>query len=201
MRDVTLTDLERVGADADEAERDVVLQMDEDAFKAFYDRNARALWAYLSRLSGDRQHADDLLQETFYRFLRSGASYDSDQHRRNALFQIATNLVRDSRRRRLTSPALVPAGDEGHADTTDTGVEARAGTRADLRRALSHLRPRDRALLWLAYAHGSSHSEIAATLGVRPGSIKLMLFRARRRLAARLLGVDGSTPLDGGSRG
>ena len=201
MRDVTFTDLERVGADADQAERDVALQMDEDAFKAFYDRNARALWAYLSRVSGDRQRADDLLQETFYRFLRSGSSYESDQHRRNALFQIATNLVRDSRRRRMTSPTTVPTGDDGHEVAADTGMEARAGARTDLRRALSHLRQRDRALLWLAYAHGSSHREIAAALGLRPGSVKLMLFRARRRLADRLRGGDSTTPSEGGSRG
>jgi RNA polymerase sigma-70 factor (ECF subfamily) len=41
-------------------------------------------------------------------------------------------------------------------------------------------------MLWLAYAQGSSHEEIAGILGLRPGSIKLMLFRARRRLAALL---------------
>jgi RNA polymerase sigma-70 factor, ECF subfamily len=51
---------------------------------------------------------------------------------------------------------------------------------------MAHLKPRERALLWLAYAQGSSHREIAASLGVRAGSIKLLLFRARRRLAALL---------------
>jgi RNA polymerase sigma-70 factor (ECF subfamily) len=201
MHDVTLTDLERVGADADEAERDVALQMDEDAFKAFYDRNVRALWAYLSRVSGDRQLADDLLQETFYRFLRSGASYESDQHRRNALFQIATNLVRDSHRRTLSRPLTISSSHESFDASADEGAEARAGARTDLRRALSRLRPRDRALLWLAYAHGSSHREIAAALGLRRGSIKLMLFRARRRLASLLLGVNGDPPSEGGARG
>jgi RNA polymerase sigma-70 factor (ECF subfamily) len=201
MHDVTLTDLERVGTDADEAERDVPLQMDEDAFKAFYDRNARALWAYVSRVSGDRQLADDLLQETFYRFLRSGSSYESDQHRRNALFQIATNLVRDSRRRRSSGPVTVSSSHEAPEAASDTGAEARAGARTDVKRALSRLRQRDRALLWLAYAHGSSHREIATTLGVRTGSVKLMLFRARRRLASLLLGVNGDSPSEGGSRG
>ena len=201
MRDVTLTDLERAGADAVEAAQDVVLQMDEDAFKAFYDRNARALWAYVSRVSGDRQLADDLLQETFYRFLRSGSRYESDQHRRNALFQIATNLVRDTRRRRSSSPVTVSSSDDGPETATDGGAEARAGARTDFRRAFSLLRHRDRALLWLAYAHGSSHREIAARLGLRPGSVKLMLFRARRRLAALLQGVNGDSSSEGGSRG
>ena len=49
---------------------------------------------------------------------------------------------------------------------------------------MTHLKPRERALLWLAYAQGSSHKEIAESLGLRTASVKLLLFRARRRLAA-----------------
>ena len=55
--------------------------------------------------------------------------------------------------------------------------------RTDLRRAMARLRPRERALLWLAYAQEHPHAEIAVTLGVETGSVKLLLFRARRRLA------------------
>ena len=51
--------------------------MDEATFRAFYDRTARGIWAYLARVSGDRQIADDLLQETFYRFLRADSDYTS----------------------------------------------------------------------------------------------------------------------------
>ena len=51
---------------------------------------------------------------------------------------------------------------------------------------MSTLRPRDRAMLWLAYAHGSTHDEIAGVIGVKTGSVKLMLFRARQRLADKL---------------
>ena len=58
--------------------------------------------------------------------------------------------------------------------------------RADVRRAMGRLKPRERALLWLAYAQGSSHSEIADVLGLKTSSIKLLLFRARRKLAAML---------------
>jgi RNA polymerase sigma-70 factor (ECF subfamily) len=47
---------------------------------------------------------------------------------------------------------------------------------------------RDRELLWLAYAQGSSHREIADSLGLKTASIKLLLFRARRRLAKLLRG-------------
>ncbi len=44
------------------------------------------------------------------------------------------------------------------------------------------LNPRERALLWLAYVEGENHQEIAASLGLGRGSIKVLLFRAKRRL-------------------
>ena len=52
----------------------------------------------------------------------------------------------------------------------------------DVARTFADLAPRDRALLWLAYVEGETHEEMAASLGVRRGSIKVLLFRARRRL-------------------
>jgi RNA polymerase sigma-70 factor (ECF subfamily) len=173
-------------------EADDTLQMDEEAFRALYDRTARGLWAYLSRMTGDAQLADDLLQETYYRFLRASASYESDEHRLHYLFRIATNLVRDGHRRRHgVQQVALPEG-EGPADARAGDVAARADERADVRRALSRLKTRERKLLWLAYAEGSSHKEIAGALGLTPGSVKMLLFRARRKLA-RLLGVEGAT--------
>ena len=54
---------------------------------------------------------------------------------------------------------------------------------------MARLRPRDRALLWLAYAQEQPHVEIAEVLGVKTGSVKLLLFRARRKMAALLRGA------------
>jgi RNA polymerase sigma-70 factor (ECF subfamily) len=187
MREVTLTDVERLQAQA--ADADVAFEMDEEAFRAFYDRTARLLWAYLSRISGNAATADDLLQETYYRFLRARVPHESDAHRRHYLFRIATNLVHDSRRRRAASPD--PDGREC-AELPAPGDEAAsAQQRTDLGRAMARLRPRERELLWLAYVHGSTHREIGDTLGLKTGSIKLLLFRARRRLANLLRGADG----------
>lgn len=184
MRELTLADVEQLRAEASDTA--VALEMDEEAFRAFYDRTARILRAYLSRVTGDGQLADDLLQETYYRFLRARSEYESEAHRRNSLFRIASNLVRDHFRRRRTRPTLVATADEGLLAAPSTADAADRG--ADVRRALGRLRPRDRELLWLAYAQGSSHREIAEFLGLKAGSIKLLLFRARRRLAALLRG-------------
>src|SRR5215207_3585324 len=94
VADATFLDVARLQGQADAA--DVALAMDEDAFRAFYDRTSGALWGYLSRISGDRQIADDLLQESYYRLLKSAVAFESENHRRNYLYRIATNLVRDA---------------------------------------------------------------------------------------------------------
>jgi RNA polymerase sigma-70 factor (ECF subfamily) len=188
MRDLTITEIERLRAE--ESDRAVALEMDEEAFRGFYDRTARTLRAYLARVTGDAALADDLLQEAYFRFLRARGNYEGEAHRRNALFRIATNLVYDSRRRARVAPPLVVTEQE----IADRRGEAVSTERAsDLRRAMSHLKPRERALLWLAYAQGSSHKEIAQSLGLRTGSVKLLLFRARRRLAALLGGAHQET--------
>ena len=168
--------------------------MDEDTFRAFYERTARGVWAYLARVTGDRQLADDLLQEAYYRFLRANATHDTETHRRNSLYRIATNLARDARRRSLTRPALILAGND--IESAPSGSQSGAAERiADCTRAMAQLQPRERAMLWLAYAEGASHREIAAILGLSTASLKPLLFRARRRLAALLGAVsDGSQP-------
>ena len=189
-RDVTLTDVERLDRVAARAVE--TLQMDEDTFRAFYDRTARPVWVYLARITGDRALADDLLQESYYRFLRAERSFDSESHRRNYLYRIATNLAHDRHRsRRGVVSVPLPAEHERSALASGDDVAGDAERRTDLGRAMAQLKPREREMLWLAYAQGSSHEEIAETLGLRRASIKMLLFRARRRLAALLTGQPG----------
>jgi RNA polymerase sigma-70 factor (ECF subfamily) len=172
---MTLTDIECIGA-LDEAERS--FQMDEEAFRGFYELTARPVWVYLARTTGDSRLADDLLQETYYRFLRARVSFTSDDHRRYYLFRIATNLARDHFRQ-PHAPAKAIAGDV----PGDVRADERAAVRIDVTRAMERLKPRERSILWLAYAQGWSHDEIATTLGLKPASLKTLLYRARRRLA------------------
>jgi RNA polymerase sigma-70 factor (ECF subfamily) len=188
---MTLTDIERIGA-FEAAER--TFQMDEEAFRAFYELTARSLWAYLARATGDPRLADDLLQEAYYRFLRARVTFESDEHRRHYLFRIAINLVHDHRRRPTAERSLdaVPAA----ADAAHGRLDDRSAARIDVARAMGRLKPRDRSMLWLAYAQGWSHEEIARALGLRTASLKCLLYRARRRLAALLGAPDGPRPKD-----
>jgi RNA polymerase sigma-70 factor, ECF subfamily len=196
MHEFTFTDVDRLHA----GEADEAFAMDEDAFRAFYDRTARPVWAYLSRLTGDVHLADDLLQETYYRFLRTSRTFDSEAHRRNYLFRIATNLVRDGQRRHRVELVPLPEDHLDAAPRTADDPAAGAARRADLTRAMARLTARERELLWLAYAQGSSHEEIAESLGLKTASIKMLLFRARRRMAELLGGGSRRAAAPGAPR-
>jgi len=186
LRDLAFADARANALDA--AAIDVPFQMDEETFRGFYERTSRGLWGYLNRLTHNRSVADDLLQDAYYRLLRADVVFESEAHRRRYLYRIATNLVRDGVRRDRVRPPVVV-----HDELNDPGTrppESVLHDRLDLTQAMSQLARRDRAMLLLAYANGSTHEEIAAVVGVKTASIKPLLFRARRRLA-ELLGRKG----------
>lgn len=158
--------------------------MSDDEFCSFYQRTARPLWAYLSRITGDPHQADDVLQEAYYRLYRAAAQYESESHRRNSLFQIATNLVRDAARRGKRYEEVELAAN----DAMESRLDHQTAAKTDVSRAMEKLAPVQREMLWLAYAEGASHDEIAEILGLRAISVRTLLLRARRKLAAILTG-------------
>jgi len=192
MSGLVLSELERLAA-LEEAER--TFPMTEEEFRAFYELTSRPVWVYLTRMTGDSRLADDLLQEAYYRLLRTKATFESDDHRRNYLYRIATNLVHDQRRRPRADREPLEDAERQPAPESLTGSESRAARRIDLARAMARMKPRERSMLWLAYAHGCSHEEIAEVLGLKTSSLKALLHRARRRLAGFLTPAgDGGTP-------
>jgi RNA polymerase sigma-70 factor (ECF subfamily) len=183
MSGAVLTELERLAA-LEAAER--TFPMTEEEFREFYELTSRPVWVYLTRMTGDSRVADDLLQEAYYRLLRSKTTFESDDHRRNYLYRIATNLVHDQRRRPRADREPLLDAEREPAPESVAGSESRAARRIDLARAMARMKPRERSMLWLAYAHGCSHEEIAEVLGLKTSSLKALLHRARRRLAGFL---------------
>jgi len=158
-------------------------RMDGDAFAGFYQRSARPLWAYLARVSGDQSLADDLMQESYIRFLcaaRPPRLEDGEVASRRYLFRIATNLMRDHWRRPHSS-SIEELPEELFATQPN-----QSDSQALLSPALRLMKPRERQLLWLAHAEGYSHGEIAEITGLASASIRLLLFRARRKIASHL---------------
>jgi RNA polymerase sigma-70 factor, ECF subfamily len=174
------------------------LAMSEAAFQAFYEETARPLWAFICRACGKPELADDLLQETYLRFLRA-ADLKADAALRKAyLYKIATNLMTDhwrtsAREHRfvVTSHSDEEFHEEARSDHKDA-AEAVIVSR-DLSRVFQQLKPIERSLLWLAYVEGSEHREIAAALGLKQKSIRVLLFRARLKFA-QILKRRGLSP-------
>jgi len=156
--------------------------MDREAFAGFYQRSAPALRAYLVRVSGNSALADDLLQESYLRFLCAKQPEGGEVNFRRYLFRIATNLLRDYWRKPRHG-CLEEIPDQF---LVAKDVSPQVDLQTALGPALARMRPRDRQLLWLAHAEGYSHQEISEITGLATASIRLLLFRARRKMA-RLL--------------
>jgi len=157
--------------------------MDQHEFTVFYNETAPGLRGYIRRVSGEGESADDLLQETYLRFLRARPAVDDRAAMKAYLYKTATAAIYDrwrkQRRERLWSLAF-----RFHEEAPPA-----AGS-GDVTRCFQKLKPRERALLWLAYVEGYAHNEIAGTLDLNEKSIKVLLFRARRNLE-RILRQNG----------
>ena len=160
-----------------------VSSLDEEAFCALYRATAPALQGYLRKSCGNDNLAEDIFQETFFRFFRVDLPEMNAHQMKSYLFKIATSLLVDHWRREkrdkfwqnLWHPPAITQGEQ----------------MGDVSYALSALKPGERALLWLAYVEGFNHGEIAATLGLKEKSIRVLLFRARKNVARILGRQDG----------
>ncbi len=150
-------------------------------FENFYNEHSRPLWAYVRRVSNSAEIADDIVQESFMRFL--GATIRSGDNQKAYLYRIATNLTYDYFRRNareIKRQMSLPA---------DTNVESAYepfAAESEIAHVFDKLKMQERSLLWLAYVEGHQHDEIAKMLGLKSLSVRVLLFRARRKLAALL---------------
>ena len=150
--------------------------MDPHAFYEFYRCEARPLWSYVYRVTGNSADSDDIVQEAFLRVLRANIDELDANARHRYLLRVASNLMTDRWRRSAREQAsLLRFGEEQ--------VHIRRDERSDdLSVTFAALKPRERALLWLAYVEGEDHRSIASALGIARGSVKVLLSRARAKL-------------------
>src|SRR6058998_177190 len=109
-----------VAARATTARRMPHQPMDEARFEAFYRKTAGKIWSYIYRMTGDASAADDLLQKTFFRFLRSNPVIADEDHLRRYVYKTATNLVfdhfREMKRDRAIAASEMPPPAQLRAD-------------------------------------------------------------------------------------
>ncbi|GGO12923.1 RNA polymerase sigma factor [Microbispora rosea subsp. aerata] len=164
----------------------LVARGDEHAFEQLYARHARALLAYAEGLLGEREPAEEALQETFIAVWRGADAFEGRSQVRTWLFGVCR---RQALKRMRGHERPRPIDDVVDLPSPEPGPQAVALARADaaaVAAALRTLAPLHREVLDLAFAAGMSHAEIAEVLGVPPGTVKSRLFNARAALARAL---------------
>ena len=157
----------------------------DDAFiRALYAEHGGALLRYALHLTGgDRQKAEDLVQETIVRAWRHPEAL-ADRPARPWLFAVARNLAVDAYRARQSRPP--EAGQDAFEtlpaqDDADRTLESWA-----VAEALASLRPDHRSVIVETYYRGCSVAEAAATLGIPPGTVKSRTYYALKALKLAL---------------
>ena len=192
-------------SDADEPELiERTLGGDEIAFRALYRSHADPLWRFALRLTGGVDaDAEELVQETWTRAVRSLARFEHRSTLRTWLFAIASRCAWEEARRlrsdrlkverleiELAARTATVGGRSTSARRTATlGPAGRVPSRVDLERALRALPQGFRTVLVLHDVEGLPHRRIAEDLGISTGTSKSQLSRARRRMR-ELLGED-----------
>jgi RNA polymerase sigma-70 factor (ECF subfamily) len=168
------------------------LPVERDAFSEFYRRHAQRVLGFAARRLGDPEEVADAVAMIFVAVAESAAGFQPDRGRAVSwLYGLAANVVAEQRRRgarearalaRLSGRALVEPDD--YADL-ERAIDAAAQARG-LYEAMDTLPGGERAVLELVALEQFTIREVAVTLGIRPGTARVRLARARRRLRERL---------------
>jgi RNA polymerase sigma-70 factor (ECF subfamily) len=155
------------------------------AFEQLYRSFERPVFTLALRLTGRREEAQDVLQETMIKLLDRIAAFRGDSPFWGWLRQIAVNEALMLMRRR---GKFVVEGelDEGTLSDNEQMLPPRAADAAILARALSQMPGATRSVLWLYHAEGYTHEEIAAAMGKSLSFSKSQLARGTRRLRVLL---------------
>lgn len=156
------------------------------AFKQAVERAIPALRRYARALTRNADIADDLVQDTLVRALRSEHLFHGGELR-SWLYTILTNLNRNRLRSLARRPSLQPIDE--YDGTGATGPE---GGGRDIERGLASLAEEQRSVLLLVVLEGLSYREVAEVQGVPIGTVMSRLARARAQLKAYL---DSERPI------
>ena len=162
-----------------------------EALEALYDRYAGVCYGLALRILGDREDAEEVVQDAFVSVWRKAGSYDPRQGRPYTwLFKITRNRAIDELRRRDSTrrPRRMPQGTPELAREPES-VEESAGVlelRSIVGGALEGLPPDQREVLEMAYMKGLSQREISEHTGIPLGTVKTRTRLALKKLKSSL---------------
>lgn len=178
----------------------------EENFQLLFRRCGRLLWFFFERRGVSTNMREDLVQETMLKVFRSIHEFRSEAHFDTWLFEIARNVAREHVRRLrtvkrsakvLSLDELSSSGGRDKADALagsgpsplDIALEQEQATAFD--RAVSELPKQMRQCAILRYRSDLKYTEIASILGISLSSVRVQLWRTRRRLRSSIAGRLG----------
>lgn len=155
--------------------------------RALYDAHAKPLYHFLLSLTfGERQAAEDLLQETMLRAWRKIEDLNANVDTlRPWLVTVARRIAIDAARARQARPAEVRVVDMATLPAADDAIERLVAAQA-IKKALTRLSPEHRGVIVEIYYRGRSAAETAALLGIPEGTVKSRMYHALRSLRAAM---------------
>lgn len=203
--------MSRYDANTDEQLVEEYLSGDAPALRALIERYHDPLMRFLFRLTGQRQMAEDVFQETFLQVHQSLGGFDTTRRFKPWIFTIAANKGRDALRRAGRRPAVSLSASVGSDDDSTSFVDLmeiempHASTRLEqqeqsrmVQRALDRLSPRLREVLLLSYFQKLSYAQLADMLDIPLGTVKSRLHSA---VAAFAKSWQEEVEFSGGARG
>jgi len=166
---------------------------DRAAIDSVVDRYSKPLFAFIVRMTGEREAAEDVFQETWIRVVRNIGSFRGESKFSTWLFQIALNLCRNLARQaaRRTYVAIEEAGTlsvEAEAEESDPFKARR------IRKLVDSLPEKMREVIVLRFYHEKTDQEIVEITGLPAGTVKSRIFRGIKVLREKIETTGLATP-------
>jgi RNA polymerase sigma-70 factor (ECF subfamily) len=162
-----------------------------DRVEQLYRDHGTRIFGYLARRTSNADEAADLMSDVMVAVLRSQARIPEPPNDLPWLYGVARNVRRNaSRAGQRRQAATRRLADSLRQHVPESAVVSELAQ--DVRRELARLPEIDREIITLSAWEGMSSVEIGQALGLRPGSVRSRLHRARRQLAAALDADQGS---------
>lgn len=148
-----------------------------ESFRIFYQQYSKPFWRFIFKMCGDSSLTDDIFQESFYRFFRAAPESLNEHQKKSYLYKTAVRLIIDQQKRIKVEKKYQSEFDPDEQDDRKDFLSE------DLEKMFGLLNLKERTLLWLAHVEGYSHKEISEITQFKEKSIKVQLFRIRKKFA------------------
>jgi len=156
-----------------------------DLMGLLFKRHHKALFNFLYHMTYQRDVAEDMAQQVFYRMLKYRESFTGSGEFLHWMYTIARNVIKDQGKRKKLPMAAAHIDDmadmvPGHTHVEEAFEKKQAAEQ--LRRAIGTLSEAEREILSLSRFQELRHQEVAEILGISEGAVKVRLHRAMHQL-------------------